>query len=61
MDFITIKNDPQFTLNMTLKESIQLWKIVNESSNNGNVNADKFVDALTDFASHSNDYTEDLN
>lgn len=60
MELIEIKKRPEFTLTMTLEEAIDLWKIVNTSYNSGNQSADKFVDALYDFASDSNMYTEYL-
>ena len=51
---------PEFNLKLSLEEAIDLWRIVNKENNAGNKKAQPFVDALTDFASRSNAYTEYL-
>lgn len=48
---------PEFTLELSLEEAVELWHIVNKENNAGNKKAKPFVDALTDFASRSNAYT----
>lgn len=60
MEFNKINKPPEFTLKMSLEEAIQLYRIVNNAYENGNQAADKFVDALFEFGSNSNDYTEFL-
>lgn len=60
MDFSEVKRKPEFTLNLSLKEVISLWHIVNHSFNSGNEKAKPFVDALYSFAENSNSYSEYL-
>jgi hypothetical protein len=60
MEFTEIIKSPEFTLKMTLQEAINLWKIVSNASIHGFEGADKFVDALHDFAANSNSYNEYL-
>ncbi|GAB6989494.1 hypothetical protein [Paenibacillus pini] len=59
MDFTEIKpkpNDPRFTLTMSLVDAIDLWRLVCFAEDQGIKNADRFVEALTEFASDSNSY-----
>lgn len=60
MKFEEVKTPPQFTLQLSLKEAVDLWHIVNTSQRNGNENATPFVDALHEFAENSNTYSEDV-
>jgi hypothetical protein len=60
MKFSEVKRNPEFTLNLSLDEAINLWRIVNVSLSNGNEKAKPFVNALHDFAANSNSYTEYL-
>ncbi|WP_336761447.1 hypothetical protein [Paenibacillus sp. USHLN196] len=64
MNFEEIKPkpyDPKFTLTLSLVDAVDLWRIVCLAEDQGVQAASKFVDALTEFASNSNHYTEYLN
>ncbi|WP_440110160.1 hypothetical protein [Paenibacillus sp. QZ-Y1] len=64
MNFEEIKpkpHDPKFTLTLSLVEAIDLWRIVCLAEDQDLQIASKFVDALTELASNSNQYTEYLN
>jgi hypothetical protein len=60
MEFKEIKRPPAFTLDLSLEEAINLWRIVDKSYVDGNKMAEPFVDALCEFAANSNRYTEFL-
>lgn len=60
MVFKEVERPPEFTLNMSLKEAVSLWYIVNSSLSSGNENAKPFVDALYEFARDSNSYSSYL-
>jgi hypothetical protein len=60
MEFKEIKRPPAFTLDLSLEEAINLWRIVDKSYVDGNKMAEPFVDALYEFAANSNRYTEFL-
>lgn len=58
MELIEINKPPEFTLKMSLQDTVELYKLVCESYENGNKDAEKFIDVLNDFAANSNHYTE---
>jgi hypothetical protein len=60
MEFTEVKKTPDFELKLSLEEAISLWRIVDKSFLDGNKSAEPFVDALYEFASNSNRYTEYL-
>ena len=51
------EDEPTFTLNLSLDESIALWHIVNKAVEKGNEKAKPFKEALYEFAANSNSYT----
>lgn len=60
MVFSEVEKIPEFTLKMSLNETIDLWRIVNTAYNNGDEKAISFVDSLYAFARNSNSYSEYL-
>jgi hypothetical protein len=60
MEFKEVKTPPEFTLTLSLQETINLWRIVDKSLVDGNKMAEPFVNALYEFAANSNRYTEYL-
>lgn len=56
MKFTEIERLPEFTLKMSLQETIDLYRIVSWAEESGNKKAEQFTRALAKFSADSNKY-----